>query len=107
MIELDFIVIAIHGEGDRTTVNALQQHRNDEEVLRLQRSGGTISDALTDPPDEPPDVLVILRDQYHNFRMEIPAETWDDVEEWKKLAGWDQDKRHWKTGAILKVQISS
>jgi hypothetical protein len=92
MIERTLQVVAIHGEGDRATVNALQLHRN--------KINGS-----QDIPDEPPDVIVILRDPHHNWRIEWPVETWQEVEKWKKLAGWDQTKRHWATGAVVKVKL--
>lgn len=86
----EFVVVAIHGEGDRATVNALQAHRNK-----------VFSD--TTIPDEPPDVLVVLRDG--DNRMDLPLESWAEVEEWKTLAGYDAEKRHWKSGAIVKVTL--
>lgn len=105
MIEKEFIVVAIHGEGDRSTVNSLQHHRNKEEALRLMRQGAEIPATLSDNPDEPPDMVVVLRDPHHNFRIEWPVETWEEVEHWKKLAGWDADKRHWQHGATVKVAL--
>lgn len=92
MPELELTVIAIHGEGDRATVNALQAHRN--------RISG-----IDTIPNEDPDILVVLRDATHDFRIEWPVQTWEEVEEWKKLAGWDKEKRHWKHGAMVKVKL--
>lgn len=92
MITRDFVVVAIHGEGDRDTVNALQKHR--------LMTNGDVSE-----PDEAPDVVVILRDPDYSYRMEWPVDTWEEVEMWKDIAGWDKDKRHWKIGATIKVNI--
>jgi hypothetical protein len=108
MLEKEFVVVAIHGEGDRSIVNALQQHRNKEEAMRLMRQGvSDLPEALTAEPDESPDVVVVLRDPHHNFRLEWPVETWEEVEHWKELAGWDADKRHWQHGATVKVAIGA
>lgn len=95
MIEMELTVIAIHGEGDRDTVNALQDHRNKQLAVNPT------------PADESPDVMIVLRDIAHDFRMEWPVKTWDEVDEWKAIAGWDQAKRHWKHGAKVKVKIGA
>jgi hypothetical protein len=101
-----FIVIAIHGEGDRATVNALQEHRNAVEVHRLQQASvREIPAMLTRAPDEPPDVIVILRDLHHDFRIEWPVRSWAEVERWKDLAGYDEKTRHWQHGATVEVSI--
>jgi len=106
MIEREFTVIAIHGEGDQATVNTLQKHRNTEELIRLQRSGAeNIPPHLSESPDEPPDIIIVMRDIHGGNRMEIPVNTWDEVREWKKLAGWNQATRQWPAGAIIKVQM--
>src|SRR3954468_9945080 len=97
----EFKVLAIHGEGDRDTVNAQQNHRNNVEVRRLSAHSVQIPDSMLMPADEPPDVIVVLRDEHHGFRMEWPVETWEEVEKWKKLAGYDPDKRHWKHGRTV------
>jgi hypothetical protein len=97
MIEHEYIVIAVHGEGDRETVNALQTHRTALDHV------GTSSVSQS---DEPPDVMILLRDEVHNKRIELPVHTWDEVEMWKEMIGWDQDKRHWKSGAKVKVGFS-
>lgn len=104
-LEKLFKVVAVHGEGDRDHVNSLQDHRNKEEVERLSRFGVQAPVHMVVPADEPPDVVIILRDEHHQFRMEWPVETWEEVEAWKKLAGYDTDKRHWKQGAVVKVKI--
>jgi len=94
MIERDLVVLAVHGEGDRVTVNKLQEHRN-----RLS--------AIKDAADEPPDVIVVLRDPDQGFRIEWPVETWEEVEEWKKMVGFDKSTRHWKLGATIKVRFGA
>jgi len=104
MVEQEFIVIAVHGEGDRDTVNTLQAHRDKMELQRLVQSGVSVKDM--EQPDEPPDVMIILRDEVHDKRIEHPVHSWEEVEEWKEMIGWDQDKRHWKTGAKVKVTFS-
>ncbi len=93
MIERDLHVFAIHGEGDQTTVNKLQQHRND------------LAD-IKDVADEPPDVIVVLRDKDHALRIEWPVESWEEVDKWKKLAGFDKTTRQWQLGAKIKVRFS-
>lgn len=90
----EFVVLAVHGEGDRDTINALQAHRNTQG-----------HPAVSDPPDEPADVVVILRDAVHSFRIEWPVTDWNEIEEWKKLIGWDAEKRHWKVGGKVTVSI--
>lgn len=107
MIEMELTVIAIHGEGDRDTVNALQDHRNDVEARQRAAFNQIVPASLVMPADEPPDVMIVLRDAAHDFRMEWPVKTWEEVEEWKAAAGWDQDKRHWKHGATVKVKIGA
>lgn len=106
MIEQEFIVVAVHGEGCRDTVNALQKHRNDLEVQRFAMVGREAPEQFTADPDVSPDVTVVLRDDAHHFRIEWPVETWDEVDEWKQLIGWDPDKRHWKQGGKVIVKIS-
>jgi hypothetical protein len=61
--------------------------------------------SLANSPDEPPDVIIVLRDAHHNYRIDWPVETWEEVDKWKDIVGWDADKRQWKTGAVVKVQI--
>jgi hypothetical protein len=104
-IDMELSVAAIHGEGDRDTVNTLQKHRNDTERIRQAQAGNKTPDMP--PSDEPPDVTIVLRGDSHHLRMEIPVTDWDTVEQWKKLAGWDADKRHWQHGAKVKVTISA
>jgi hypothetical protein len=89
-MEKELEVLCIHGEGDRATVNKLQTHRN--KIAHID----TV-------PDEQPDVVVVLRDEEHRLRIELPLVSWDEVEDWKKLAGWDAKKRHWHAGARVKV----
>lgn len=107
-IEKEFTIIAIHGEGDQDAVNALQAHRNrlDGTVASAPHGGAHgVPEAQPDTPKEPPDVIVIMRDDSHKHRIEWPVSTWEEVEEWKGIAGFDGDKRHWATGAIVKVTI--
>jgi hypothetical protein len=101
-------VLLVHGEGDRTTVNALQAHRNNIDISHFARSqpGKPVPQHLTAPPDEPPDVLVLLEDE-NGRRLEWPVKTWDEVERWKELAGWDPDKRHWQHGARVTLALST
>lgn len=106
-MEQEFTVVAVHGEGCRDTVNDLQKHRNNLEIQRFAQHGREAPEQYTADPDEAPDVMIILRDDAHHFRIEWPVETWDAVEEWKTLIGWDPDKRHWKHGSKVKVTISS
>jgi hypothetical protein len=106
-MQKEYYVQAIHGEGDRDTVNDLQCHRNDLEVRRLQQAGQPVPSHLTSMPDEPPDVIVVLRDPHHNHRIELPLETWDEVQRWKTLAGYDHEKRHWKHGAKVLVRFGT
>lgn len=101
----EFTVVAIHGEGDRDTVNALQAHRNKVDAELYQRAGNPVPDALVDPPDMPPDIVIVLRDTEHRTRLEWPVQNWKEVDEWKKLAGYDNEKRHWKHGAKVKVSL--
>lgn len=100
MIEHEYTVIAVHGEGDRETVNNLQRHRNREDIMHLSMAGIT---KLEPDVDEPPEVIIVLRDEAHNKRIDHPVETWAEVEWWKKTIGWDQSKRHWKLGTKIKV----
>lgn len=95
MITLELTVVAIHGEGDQDTVNKLQDHRN----------GVGMTFPPPAPANEPPDVVIVLRDEGHDVRMELIAKTWQEVDQWKKLAGYDSEKRHWKTGGKIKVKI--
>lgn len=104
MIEQEYTVIAVHGEGDRDTVNSLQSHRDHVEKLRMIQNGVQLEEM--EKPDEPPDILIVLRDDAHDKRIEHPVFTWDEVEKWKEMIGWDQEKRHWKTGAKVKVSFS-
>lgn len=106
MIEHEYLVIAVHGEGDRACVNALQAHRNSVEAHRHQQYGMDIPDSLTVEPNEPPDVIIILRDAVHEMRIEHPVKTWQEVEQWKALIGFDDQKRHWKTGVKVKVTFA-
>src|SRR6516164_6785984 len=85
-IEKVMTVLLVHGEGDRATVNALPPH-------------------LSAPPDEPPHVTVLLVDE-DGCRLEWPVKTWDEVEDWKALAGWDAEKRHWRHGATVTLALS-
>jgi hypothetical protein len=93
MIERELTVVAVHGEGDQSTVNALQQHR-----YRLDR----IIDKVA---DEPPDIIVVLRDDNHTVRVDWVAQSWQEVEQWKELIGFDENTRHWKQGAKIKVRF--
>lgn len=103
-IELELTVIAVHGEGDRDTVNALQAGRNGADAAYYLRNGHPVPPELANPPDEPSDVVVVLRDDA-GTRLEKIVADWDEVEQWKTLAGYDADKRHWQNGAKVKVQI--
>ena len=103
-VDLEFTVIAIHGEGDRATVNSLQKYRDGIEMVRQAQAGNDVPHPSV--PDEPPEVTILLRDDLHHSRMEIPVRDWDTVEKWKKIAGWDADKRHWQHGAKVKVTVS-
>lgn len=98
-------VIAVHGEGDRGVVNALQNHRNKEEAKRLASYNMPIPPHLARDADEPPDIVVLLRDEDHKFRIEWPVQTWKEVERWKTIAGFDAEKRHWQVGANVLVTI--
>jgi hypothetical protein len=106
-IEKAMTVLLVHGEGDRDTVNRLQAHRNAVEVSNFARAnpGRPLPAHLTAPPDEPPNVLVLLVDA-DGRRLEWPVKSWDEVEAWKALAGWDPDKRHWRHGAIVKLSLA-
>jgi hypothetical protein len=101
-------VLLVHGEGDRETVNRLQAHRNAVEVSNFARAnpGQPLPKHLVAAPDEPPNVLVLLIDT-DGQRFECPARSWDEVEIWKQLAGWDADKRHWRHGATVKLTLGS
>lgn len=106
MIEKEFTVIAIHGEGDRNTVNAMQSHRNRVDIAHYSQHSISIPPNLLETPDLPPDITIILRDaETQHFRIEWTPKTWEEVEEWKGLVGYDQDKRHWKHGAKVMVKI--
>ena len=96
----EYTVVAIHGEGDRDFVNSLQQHRNNV-------FGQNTPDGLQAQPDEAPDVIVVLRDEQHNHRIELMLQDWEQVDYWKQLAGYDVEKRHWKTGATVKVTFAA
>jgi hypothetical protein len=104
-IEKEFEILAIHGEGDRKTVNKLKQHINEIDAQHHARYNIDLPNHLKQPVDEKPDVIIILRDNTHTFRIEWRPETWEEVEQWKKLAGYDENKRHWKHGSKIKVKI--
>lgn len=106
-IEKVMTVLLVHGEGDRATVNALQQHRNNIEISNFARAntGKPLPPHLSAPPDEPPHVTVLLVDE-DGRRLEWPVKTWDEVEDWKALAGWDAEKRHWRHGATVTLALS-
>jgi hypothetical protein len=38
--------------------------------------------------------------------VQLPLDTWDEVEELKRIVGWDADKRHWQFGRTVKVVIA-
>ena len=106
-IEKEMIVVAVHGEGDRATVNALQKHRNAVTAATYAKAQLPIPPALLVEPDEPPEVMVVLHDPGHSSRrVQLPLDTWDEVEELKRLVGWDADKRHWQFGRNVKVVIA-
>jgi hypothetical protein len=104
-VEKEFEIIAIHGEGDQQTVNDLQAHRNMMDMHHYKTNGMAIPAHLESAPDEQPDIIIVLRDADHQFRIEWPVETWEEVEQWKQIAGFDPTKRHWKHGAKVKVTI--
>lgn len=91
-------VICVHGEGDRATVMTLR--RNALLAARPQADEAEIA-ALGDEAE----VLVVLRDETHHTRIEWPVTDWAEVEEWKALAGYDGERRQWKSGAIVKVSL--
>lgn len=97
---LEATVVCVHGEGDRATVN----RRADRYNQALWRPG----QPPPAPADEPPQVSLVLRDEYgrhHPFRLEVPLDTWDEVEAAKAAIGWDAAKRHWKHGAKVRITI--
>jgi hypothetical protein len=96
-------VIAVHGEGDRAKVNADKAALNRVAAMDEARAGRTPGDHLTAPPDEPPQVLVVLRDDSHHERVELHLTTWEEVDALKAIAGYDAEKRHWKSGAQIVV----
>jgi len=106
-IEKVMTVLLVHGEGDRATVNALQRHRNNVELSNFARfnAGKPVPQHLSAEPDEPPDVVVLLVDA-DGRRVEWPVRTWDEVEQWQALAGWDPEKRHWRHGAAVTLALS-
>jgi hypothetical protein len=104
-VEKEFEIIAIHGEGDRDKVNELQKHRNHMDALHYQSHGHDVPEHLNAEPDEQPDIIIVLRDVAHEFRVEWPVKTWEEVEQWKQIAGYDPKKRHWKHGAKLRVTV--
>jgi len=109
-IERAFTVLLIHGEGDRDHLNTLARHRKNIELSNYTRAnpGQALPERLTAAPDEQPDVLVLLSDpqQPGGRAIEWPVRTWDEVEAWKALAGWDPAKRHWQFGATVKLAIA-
>lgn len=107
MITRTLLVVAVHGEGDRDRVNADQAARNRVAAMDEARAGRTPPPALTEPPDEPPSVLAVLRDEHHHDRIELHMTSWEDVEAFKAVAGYDAEKRHWKHGATVVLTIES
>lgn len=105
-LEMEMLVIVVHGEGDQATVNRLQDHRNSLEAMRLAKEGAaSIPVRLTRAADEPPDIVIVMRDPAHDYRLEWIPKTWIEVAEWKRLIGFDEDLRRWNHGAKVKVRI--
>jgi len=49
---------------------------------------------------------VVLLVDADGRRVEWPVRTWDEVEQWQALAGWDPEKRHWRHGAAVTLALS-
>jgi hypothetical protein len=101
-------VVCVHGEGDRETVNMLARNAGIAGMLAAnpRTSVAQASDAIG-APDAPPDVIVVLRDDGHQERIEHPVASWEEIEEWKQIAGWDPVKRYWGSGGKVKVTFES
>jgi hypothetical protein len=100
-------VLCVHGEGDRGTVNTLAKNAR---VTGLQAARGiSAAQAVAEAgePDEPPDIIVLLRDPAGKIRIEWPVATGQEAEAWKQLVGWDPALRFWKSGARLTVTIAA
>ena len=103
-IETVMTVIAVHGEGDRDKVNRLE-HFNQ----RVQRGvgGQPVPEDLIPVPDVAPEVMLVLLDPDDRYRrVQFKLDTWEQVEEAKKLVGWDQEKSQWVFGKQIKISIS-
>jgi len=109
-IEKEFFVLLVHGEGDRDHVNHLARHRRNFELSNFARlnPGQPLPARLTAEPDEHPDVTVLLQDPDlpSGRPTEWTVRTWDEIEAWKALIGWDPEKRHWRHGAKVKLAIA-
>lgn len=101
-------IVCVHGEGDRQTVNDLKKNALVSGLMSAT-PGKTLSiaDSEVTAPDEPPDVVVVLRDDVSDVRVELPLSNWTDVESWKELAGYDSVKRHWSSGAKVKMTFTA
>lgn len=100
-----FNVAAIHGEANREKLNADKKALNQISKTEHARARVAAPAHLDTEPDEQPQVLVVLRDDNHHDRIELHLTTWEEVEEMKKLAGYDRNKHHWKTGGTVSITV--
>lgn len=101
-------VVCVHGEGDRQTVNALKKNALVSGLMSASPGKTlTIADGEVVSPDEPPDIVVVLRDEASDTRVELPLVAWNDVEMWKTFAGYDIVRRRWSSGAKVKVTFET
>ncbi len=104
-IKRELIVVAVHGEGDRAKVNANRAALNRAQKIEFGRRGLDAPKGLDDEPDEPGQVTVVLRDDHSHDRIELHFNSWEEIEAWKKLSGWDAEKGHWIAGGKVKLSI--
>ncbi len=100
-------VLAIHGEGDREAYAAYHLKATHSEKELSELAAGNPEELVRRKQAIAPDVLVICHDPAGdgNRRVELRLHSWPEVDELKRLTGWDPDKRHWRHGAQIKLTL--
>ena len=97
------VIVAIHGEGDQATVAESAVMRENNLRQLSNRALLTEHEAQNVRVNVKPDVALVLREEGH--LVEVQLSSWDEVEELKSVAGWDEAKRHWQFGKTLNISI--